>query len=142
MSEEERSDPPLLEEDSQSTATSLGEDKSNHFEPTRDTLSEGILSLLRPTLESIDTSVADTRQAQTELKTQIEKLTADLEEIAKKQDCPVKLETYVDKLHNSKRKVLVVSNILQGAQERLNRIHQLSMKETAKRRTLLEPSDN
>ena len=35
--------------------------------------------------------------------------------------------------------ILVVANLLKGAQDRLNRVHQNCLKETAKRRTLLEP---
>eukprot|EP00096_Caligus_rogercresseyi_P016029 TRINITY_DN8551_c0_g1_i1.p1 TRINITY_DN8551_c0_g1~~TRINITY_DN8551_c0_g1_i1.p1 ORF type:complete len:155 (-),score=54.35 TRINITY_DN8551_c0_g1_i1:262-726(-) len=147
MSEEAVFKSGLSKEDSLSSATSLGgeaieeeEEKSiTAFEPTRESLSEGILSLLRPTLTSIDSSVNETRAAQAELKGQIDKLLRDLNEIAAKQNCPLQLEHYVEKLQNSKRKVLVVSNILQAAQERLNRIHALSMKETAaKRRNLLE----
>jgi hypothetical protein len=44
--------------DSNSTATSL-EDHSEDFEdnPTRDTITEGLLNLLKPSVETLDTQV-------------------------------------------------------------------------------------
>lgn len=54
--------------------------------------------------------------------------------------CPLEFDTYVSKLVNAKRKVVVVSNILQKTQERLNKIHQAVEKETHKRKALLDRS--
>lgn len=54
--------------------------------------------------------------------------------------CPLELDTYVTKLVNAKRKVVLVSNILQKTQERLNKIHQAVEKETNKRKALLDRS--
>ena len=49
--------------------------------PTRDALQEGILGLIRPTVETLDQKVIDTRNAQEELKRHIEALAKDLETI-------------------------------------------------------------
>lgn len=127
--------------DSNSTATSL-EDHSEDLEdnPTRDTLTEGLMCLLKPSLDSLDSQVERTRQAQSELKDQIESLSVDLKKVAEEQSCPVDLESYITKLNNSKKRVVVVQNILATAQDRLNRVHQASLRETARRRTELEPS--
>lgn len=54
--------------------------------------------------------------------------------------CPIEIDCYVTKLVNAKRKVVVVSNILQKTQERLNKIHQAAERETIKRKTLLDRS--
>ena len=53
--------------DSNSTATSL-EDRTDDLDigdnPTRDTLAEGILSLVRPTIDNLETQVSNTLCAQ------------------------------------------------------------------------------
>lgn len=94
-------------------------------------------------MEALDARVGETRKAQAELRDNIELLTQDLEAIrAAQQDPSLKnldLETAINKLNESKKRVVVVANLLKGAQDRLNRVHQNCLKETAKRRTLLEP---
>ena len=76
--------------------------------------------------------------AQSELKEQIGGLQVSLEKLAGQQACPVDLDSYITKLNNSKKRVTVVANILSAAQDRLNRIHHNCLKETARRRALLE----
>jgi len=129
--------------DSNSTATSL-EDHTEEFDvaenPTRDTLAEGLLCLIKPTIDTLDTQVTSTLNAQTELKEQINSLQSSLRVLATQQACPIDLDGYIVKLNNSKKRVTVVANILAAAQDRLNRVHQNCLKETAKRRALLEPS--
>ena len=92
--------------------------------PTRDALQEGILGLLRPTVEALDIRVADTRRAQEELKAHISALQTDLEAIAAASDAArdagLDFEGAVEKLNNSKRRIVVVANLLQGAQVILN----------------------
>ena len=104
---------------------------------------EGIVNLVRPTVEAIDERVGETRKAQAELRDNIELLSRDLEAIRAAQDDPslrsLDLESAINKLNESKKRVVVVANLLKGAQDRLNRVHQNCLKETAKRRTLLEP---
>ena len=51
------------------------------------------------------------------------------------------IEEAINKLNNAKKRVVVVANILQGAQDRLNKVHKNCLKETSQRRTLLEPSE-
>jgi hypothetical protein len=128
-------------EDSNSTATSL-EDKTEDFagNPTRDALADGLMCMIKPTVDVLDKNVAATLQAQAELKSQISLLQADLRSLSSNQSCPLNLENYISKLGNSKKRVTVVANILATAQDRLNRVHQACLRETAKRRALLEPS--
>ena len=76
---------------------------------------------------------------QSELKDQIVRLQTNLKTLQQQQSCPVDLDSYVVKLGNTKKRVTVVANILAAAQDRLNKVHQNCLKETAKRRTLLEP---
>uniref|UniRef100_A0A8B9F895 Biogenesis of lysosome-related organelles complex 1 subunit 7 n=1 Tax=Amazona collaria TaxID=241587 RepID=A0A8B9F895_9PSIT len=48
------------------------------------------------------------------------------------------LDPYVKKLLNARRRVVLVNNILQNAQERLRRLNHSVAKETVRRRALLE----
>ena len=190
--------------DSNSTATSL-EDRTEDLDtdtghnPTRDTLAEGLLCLVRPTIDTLETQVSATLSAQvsslfvallciqtqlylncplsaftstlseriqlrdiyhfhlhrtdsryvqsvheimlqSELKDQIVRLQTNLKTLQQQQSCPVDLDSYVVKLGNTKKRVTVVANILAAAQDRLNKVHQNCLKETARRRALLEPS--
>jgi len=128
-------------EDSNSTATSL-EDKTEDFcgNPTRDALAEGLMCMIKPTIDALDKNVASTLTAQSELKDQISRLQSDLNTLSTATPCPLDLEPYIIKLQNSKKRVTVVANVLATAQDRLNRVHQSCVKETAKRRALLESS--
>jgi len=128
-------------EDSNSTATSL-DDKTEDFggNPTVDALAEGLMCLIKPSVDSLDSSVASTLQAQLQLKEQITLLQTDLRHLSAHQQCPLALDSYINKLASSKKRVTVVANILSSAQDRLNRVHQACLRETAKRRALLEPS--
>lgn len=131
--------------DSASTATSL-EDRTEDLDtgaeenPTRDTLTEGLLCLVRPTIDSLEKQVSSTLTAQSELKDQIVTLQSSLKSLQQQQSCPVDLDSYIVKLGNTRKRVTVVANILTAAQDRLNKVHQNCLKETARRRALLEPS--
>lgn len=56
------------------------------------------------------------RKAQKELKDQISGLEDQLRIIEEEQGCPVDLESYINKLNSAKKRIIVVNNILQGAQ--------------------------
>ena len=56
------------------------------------------------------------RKAQKELKDQIASLEEQLRAIEDEQSCPVDLESYINKLNSAKKRIIVVNNILQGAQ--------------------------
>ena len=86
------------------------------FNPTRDNLTDGLVGLLRPSLEALDKGVSNTREAQNELKERISSLEKQFLAIEREQTCPVDLETYINKLDSSKKRILVVNTILQGAQ--------------------------
>ncbi|KAK2567011.1 SNARE-associated protein Snapin [Acropora cervicornis] len=104
-------------------------------------LAEGIMQIFKPAVEELDDKVLSVRQSQVELREQIDKLSQDLHRLSELQEIPVDLEPYVKKLMNSRRRVMLVNNILQNAQERLGRLHQSVTRETAKRKALLEPSE-
>lgn len=124
-----------------STNTSL-DDKTEDFceNPTRDTLAEGLLCLLKPTVDQLDERVKATRITQLELKQQIDGLAEELRKIFEAQGSPVDLEAYTNKLINARQKITVVSNILQAAQDRLQKVESQISRETAGRRSLLEPT--
>ncbi|XP_033211326.1 SNAPIN protein homolog isoform X2 [Belonocnema kinseyi] len=124
--------------DTASDNTSL-EDKTEDFcdNPTRDALTEGLMSLLKPTVDQLDERIRATRISQIELKQQIDSLNEELVKLSEGLQQPLELDSYVKKLVNAKQKVTIVSNILQTTQDRLNKIHQAIEKEAAKKKALL-----
>ncbi|OWF54648.1 SNARE-associated protein Snapin-like [Mizuhopecten yessoensis] len=105
---------------------------------TRDAVADGLVELLKPAVEEIDDRVKTVRDSQVELRQQIDCLADDLKKIAEQQAVPVDLEPYVKKLNNSRRRVMLVNNILQNVQERLTKLYNNVSKETARRKTLLD----
>ncbi|XP_055308901.1 SNAPIN protein homolog [Sitodiplosis mosellana] len=132
-----------MEKDSDSTLTSLDENTENLCDnPTRDTLAEGIVSLFQPIIDQLDDRVRSTRLAQQELSEQLDSLIAQLRSIEDIQQTSPEFDTYVHKLINVKHKVTVIYSILQGAQDRLNRIHKQVEREKLKRRSILDSELN
>lgn len=81
------------------------------------------------------------RISQLELKQCIEGLTEELSKISKAQQNQIDLDIYVKKLLSAKNRVTVLTNILQGAQDRLLKVQQSIEKETLKRKAAIELSD-
>ncbi|XP_006824978.1 SNARE-associated protein Snapin-like isoform X2 [Saccoglossus kowalevskii] len=106
---------------------------------TRDDLADGLLDLLRPAVLEVDDQVKRVRESQVELRQQIDGLAEELKKLSEEQPLPVELDAYVKKLMNSRRRIMVVNNILQNAQERLGKLHYNVSRETARRKALLEP---
>ncbi|XP_013415783.1 SNARE-associated protein Snapin [Lingula anatina] len=106
----------------------------------RSVLAEGLLELFKPCVEEIDDKVSAVRQSQVDLRQQIDSLAEDLRKVSDAQQVPVELEPYVKKLNNARRRVMLVNNIIQNAQERLGKLQQNISKETSRRKTLLQES--
>ncbi|XP_046402317.1 SNAPIN protein homolog [Ischnura elegans] len=122
-----------MELDTESTNTSLDDKTEDYGEnPTRDTLAEGFICLLKPTIDQLDERVKATRISQAELKQQIDSLADELRKIAEYHHLSMDLDGYVQKLLGAKRRVTVVTNILQNTQDRLNKVHQLVEKNEQK----------
>ncbi|KAK3704675.1 hypothetical protein QZH41_018935 [Actinostola sp. cb2023] len=83
---------------------------------SREALAEGLLHLFKPAIQELDSKVHNVRQSQVELRTQIDALTEDLHKLQELQEIPLDLEPYVKKLMNSRRRIMLVNNILQNAQ--------------------------
>ncbi|XP_043286509.1 SNAPIN protein homolog [Venturia canescens] len=130
-----------MDVDTASDNTSI-DDKTEDFceNPTRDALTEGLMSLLKPTVDQLDERIRATRISQIELKQQIESLTEELVKISEFLQCPFEVDGYVKKLVNAKHRVTIVSNILQTTQERLNKVHESVERDTSKRKALLDSS--
>ncbi|XP_006824977.1 SNARE-associated protein Snapin-like isoform X1 [Saccoglossus kowalevskii] len=90
---------------------------------TRDDLADGLLDLLRPAVLEVDDQVKRVRESQVELRQQIDGLAEELKKLSEEQPLPVELDAYVKKLMNSRRRIMVVNNILQNAQTRLQKIN-------------------
>lgn len=129
----------VMDADTGSTNTSI-DDKTDDFceNPTRDSIAEGLMSLLKPTIDQLDERVRTTRVSQLELKQQLDILSEELKQISAEQNCPIDLEVYSNKLINSRHKISVVNNILQAAQDRLQKLQNQLTKESAKRKTKVE----
>lgn len=84
--------------------------------------------------------VTRNRESQVELREHIDNLAIELCRINKHQEVALDLDPYVKKLLNARRRVVLVNNILQNAQERLRRLNHNVAKETARRKTMLEAS--
>nr|XP_023019412.1 SNAPIN protein homolog [Leptinotarsa decemlineata] len=124
--------------DSESTTTSIDENTENFCEnPTRDTLTEGLMGLIKPTVDQLDERVRATRISQLELKQCIESLSEELKTIADSQKNSIDLEIYVKKLINAKQRVTILSNILQNTQDRLNKVHKSIDKEIGDKKYIL-----
>ncbi|CAL8397278.1 unnamed protein product [Gadus morhua 'NCC'] len=80
------------------------------------------------------------RESQVELREHIDNLASELGRINEHQKVSLDLDPYVKKLLNARRRVVLVNNILQNAQERLRRLNHNVAKETARRKTMLEAS--
>ncbi|CAG9795892.1 unnamed protein product [Diatraea saccharalis] len=125
-------------DDTESTTTSADENTGNLCDnPTRDTLAEGLLGLLKPTVDQLDERVRSTRISQLELKQQIDSLNEELSKVREALNNHPDLDPYVKKLIACKHKVTVVLNILQASQDRLNEIRQMINKEKSVRPTVI-----
>ncbi|CAH0724250.1 unnamed protein product, partial [Brenthis ino] len=126
-------------DDTESTTTSADENTGNLCDnPTRDTLAEGLLGLLKPTVDQLDDRVRATRISQLELKQQIESLNEELLKVREALNNHPELDPYVKKLIACKHKVTVVLNVLQASQDRLNEIRRMINKEKSVRPAVAE----
>ncbi|KAF6199523.1 hypothetical protein GE061_007549 [Apolygus lucorum] len=73
----------VMDPETISTNTSL-EDKTDDFcnNPTRDSLAEGLMSIVKPAIDQLDDRIKATRLSQLELKQKLEGLSEDLKEIS------------------------------------------------------------
>ncbi|XP_072139111.1 SNARE-associated protein Snapin [Mobula birostris] len=120
------------------TATMMAAESLGAGEVARDVLSDGLLELLKPGVREVDQQVQAVRESQVELREQIDRLAEELCRINEEQKVSLDLDPYVKKLLNARRRVVLVSNILQNAQERLRRLNHSVAKETARRKAYLE----
>ncbi|XP_028317072.1 SNARE-associated protein Snapin [Gouania willdenowi] len=106
----------------------------------QDAVGQGLLELLTPAVQQLDVHVHTVRESQVELREHIDSLATELCRINEHQKVALDLDPYVKKLLNARRRVVLVNNILQNAQERLRRLNHNVAKETARRKTMLEES--
>ncbi|KAI4591336.1 hypothetical protein MJG53_020345 [Ovis ammon polii x Ovis aries] len=127
----------------------------------RDLFAEGLLEFLRPAVQQLDSHVHAVRFSSDSIHVvksvfhNIYQLTCpknkairclvassfclpELCRINEDQKVALDLDPYVKKLLNARRRVVLVNNILQNAQERLRRLNHSVAKETARRRAMLD----
>ncbi|NWI56400.1 SNAPN protein, partial [Calyptomena viridis] len=103
----------------------------------RELFAEGLLQFLRPAGDP-RFPPSPPRESQVELREHIDSLATELCRINEDQKVALDLDPYVKKLLNARRRVVLVNNILQNAQERLRRLNHSVAKETLRRRAMLE----
>ncbi|XP_033643521.1 SNARE-associated protein Snapin-like isoform X1 [Asterias rubens] len=105
----------------------------------REAMAAGILELFKPAVQEVDERVRLVRESQLELRHQIEELDEVLKQLGQSREPPIELDPYVKKLMNSKRKIAVISNIIQNAQERVRKLQQRVGNESGKLLSHLYP---
>ncbi|KAG8430712.1 hypothetical protein GDO86_020094 [Hymenochirus boettgeri] len=106
--------------------------------PGRDVFAEGLLELLKPAVQQLDSHVHAVRESQGGLCGQHIDSRSELCKINEDQKVALDLDPYVKKLLNARRRVVLVNNILQNAQERLRRLNHSVAKESARRRAMVD----
>ncbi|XP_046385377.1 SNARE-associated protein Snapin-like [Ischnura elegans] len=129
-----------MEQDDGRVVTSVTKANNYGENATGDALAEGLMCLFKPTIDALDQRITATRGSQLELKEKIDTLAEELRKISELHKCPLDLDLYVKKLAGAKRKVTVVSSVLQNTQERLSKVQVQVAREAQRRRALLEPS--
>lgn len=115
----------MNDDHSDSSVTSIGdedEDPTDNTEnlcenPTRDILTEGFFRLFKPVIDDLDNNIRGARLSQLELRQQLDDLSVEMKNLNFEND-PQLHEKFKRMVH-VKQKVVVIMNILQGAQERL-----------------------
>ncbi|NWS24675.1 SNAPN protein, partial [Polioptila caerulea] len=103
----------------------------------RELFAEGLLQFLRPAVRQLDRHVHSVRSGMDRAGAHT-KPSPELCRINEDQKVALDLDPYVKKLLNARRRVVLVNNILQNAQERLRRLNHSVAKETVRRRAMLE----
>ncbi|XP_055614404.1 SNAPIN protein homolog [Uranotaenia lowii] len=85
--------------------------------PTRDILTEGFFRLFKPVIDDLDQNIRGARLNQMELRQQLDELSQEMKNLNFEND--PQLHEYFKRMVHIKQKVVVIMNILQGAQERL-----------------------
>ncbi|OZC08660.1 hypothetical protein X798_04341 [Onchocerca flexuosa] len=85
-------------------------------------LSDGIMGIIQPAIERLDSQVHAARASQYTLNMHIRELAQYLKEISDEQQAPYDLDLYVRKLDDSKKRVTAIGNVLQNVHDRLSRL--------------------
>eukprot|EP00040_Diaphanoeca_grandis_P036187 m.229755 g.229755 ORF g.229755 m.229755 type:complete len:116 (-) comp33564_c6_seq2:2104-2451(-) len=88
----------------------------------------GLMSLFQPVVENIDRSVTEVQSAQNDLRTQIEALQTELNKFQGIPDMPEVVDSYVQKLAASRKKITTVHSLLGSTQERVLRLQTMVAK--------------
>nr|CAB3266427.1 SNARE-associated protein Snapin-like [Phallusia mammillata] len=96
-------------------------------------IEDNLFAIIKPAVEKIDLNVAAVRQSQLELRNTIDAVSNELQRISEEQALDVDLEPYIRRLINTKRRVVLVSNIVQNVQDRLNKLQRSTAQETIRK---------
>uniref|UniRef100_A0A182PPM5 SNAPIN protein homolog n=1 Tax=Anopheles epiroticus TaxID=199890 RepID=A0A182PPM5_9DIPT len=112
----------MADDHSDSSLTSIDDERTDNTEnlcenPTRDILTEGFFRLFKPVIDDLENNIRGASKTQNELRQQLEELSGEMKNLNFEND-PV-LHEYFKRMVRVKQKVVVIMNILQGAQERL-----------------------
>merc|ERR1712136_173954 len=105
----------------------------------KEALAQGLFHLFRPAVDQVDERVKAVRQSQVELRAHIDNLAEDLRRISDSRHVPIDLEPYIKKLTSTRRRVVVVTNVLSTVQERVNKLNYYVNREKNRRKKELRP---
>uniref|UniRef100_A0A0R3S0H7 Biogenesis of lysosome-related organelles complex 1 subunit 7 n=1 Tax=Elaeophora elaphi TaxID=1147741 RepID=A0A0R3S0H7_9BILA len=93
-------------------------------------LNNGIMGIVQPAVERLDSQVHAARVSQYTLNMHIRELAQYLKEISDEQQAPYDLDLYVRKLDDSKKRVTAVGTVLQNVHDRLSRLQRNIARQT------------
>ncbi|KAL1929723.1 hypothetical protein VTP01DRAFT_1861, partial [Rhizomucor pusillus] len=104
-------------------ADSSNNQQQEENDDTTCVMAQGILSILGPIVLDIDKAIAATKQSQSDLGSEIDKLVKDLEQSAKIVE-PPRLQPVLEKLNNARRRLTAVNKMMHQTQARVQRIQE------------------
>ncbi|CAD5233349.1 unnamed protein product [Bursaphelenchus xylophilus] len=97
-------------------------------------ISEGIMDIVRPALQTLDAQVKETRKSQIHLGENIQKLSEYLKEILDEKQMPFDLGDYVRRLDDSTKRIYNVQSRIQVMHEKMTHLQRQIARETFKQK--------
>ncbi|CAD5230767.1 unnamed protein product [Bursaphelenchus okinawaensis] len=97
-------------------------------------ISEGIMEIVRPALQELDSQVKNTRKSQVSLAENVQKLSEYLKEILDEKQMPFDLGDYVRRLDDSTKRISNVQTRIQAMHDKMTQLQRQIAKETFKQK--------
>ncbi|GES81350.1 SNARE-associated protein Snapin-like [Rhizophagus clarus] len=104
----------------------------NEIKLDKEKFSKGIMTLLSPVIEEMDSRIVAVKASQKELSKEIERLLAELQLFVEAAE-PPPIQPSIQKLITARKKLTTTNQTLKTVHDRVERIHSQLSKETTKR---------